>query len=300
MKSIMFSIFSVFIVLLLLTGLSYETQSKLKLTRKLFKELNKQIDRYSDAKADSDAESDENTESQADEFENTSELENTMESESEKLESLGDNKKQSEKNERLRYSPYSKEKTQIQIQMENWLSITSGDYGLVGKFPEVEQSEINLDSNYTRINDAYVNKKKTNGIPGPKFFWVRQNRKYIYYYANKKNSNNAIGTIYIDNIHNVRDSDDELCFSIIMKSPRDKTKYKICAQNKAIKKKWLCGLQKLLKLNSSQVCKGQVIKEAEKVENVKTKNVIQPMIIIPLAAKKCNEDWNYNQSKIKS
>jgi hypothetical protein len=144
-----------------------------------------------------------------------------------------------------------------------------------------------------------MGKNGTNHLksPGPNFFWFRQNLKYIYYYDSKE-SHNSLGSIYFDNMHEARDIlNSKRCFTIFMK---DEGVYKLCAERSKIKKKWLCKIQKILgQITLSPVCftAGPDTPD-QPAAPYKIVPIVQPMILIPLPAKHCNEDWNYLKSII--
>lgn len=195
-----------------------------------------------------------------------------------------------------RYVSYSKELTRVPIEMQDWLTITSSDYARVNHYPTATGTFIHLNQNYTRINDLYISKNNSHGIPGESYFWFRQNLKYIYYYENK-NLTLALGNIYIDNIADARDiKTSKKCFTIFMK---EDTTYKICGQSLNIKKKWLCRIQEIIRVSVSDVCRDKKSgdKNAEST-GFRKEIVVQPMILIPLPAGQCNEKWNYERCNI--
>ena len=306
MKSIV-----VALVLVLICSFSYETKTNVKLTRKLFNTINREIDNLVNQQPNN------NSSDEADDLEEDINHNNWIdESESDSLDSHLDlateteapKKPASEKSKlaatstkkrriRMKDLSYDREVLKTNVGYEDWLSIASVDFQHPNRYPTVEGNFLHLDGMNTRINDRYAKGNKIT-IPGENYFWFRQSLKYIYY-ADSKQSNNALGTIYIDNIKAVRDTKGDkkhpYCFNIFMQESVD---YKICAQTFAIKKKWFCIIQKLIHKKPSGICIGQKFgdRKAEVHQAVKTKTVIQPMVLIPLPAKHCNEEWNYQKS----
>ena len=191
---------------------------------------------------------------------------------------------------RMKDLPYDVEMSKIDLDLSDWLTISSASYANTKTYPDIADHYIHLDKNFTRINDKFISPFTTNGVPTPTSFWFKLNLKYVYYFETK-DCINALGRIYLDEVLDVRDlPSDYGCFSVIEREKN--VSYKICAETDFIKKKWLCRLQEICKVNKSKVCGG---KRDDAVDHpkFKIKNVIQPMILIPMAAEKCNENWNY-------
>ena len=311
MKSIV-----VLLVLVLICSFSYETKTNVKLTRKLFNTINREIDNLVNQPPYSDNSNNLNEEADTDNLEEDINHNNWIDdSESDSLDSHLDLATETEaprkkpanekaklaarlpkKRMRMKDLSYDKELLKTNLGHQDWLSIASEDFQHPNRYPTVAGSFLHLDNLNTRINDRYTKGNKLS-IPGVNYFWFRQSLKYIYY-ADSKASHNALGTIYIDNIKGVRDMKGDkkhpYCFTIFMQETVD---YKICAQTFAIKKKWFCLVQTLIHIKPSGICIGQKFgdKKAE-YHTYKTKTVIQPMVLIPLPAKHCNEEWNYQKS----
>jgi len=236
--------------------------------------------------------------SDSDNFSNSNILENTdyptptkLELETQRdVQNLLD--KQPIKRKRMKELGFNDEMNKINMNLNDWLSITSASFANTKRYNKFHGSYIHLNSNFTRINDKYINPFLTNGLPSATSFWFKQNLKYIYYFETK-NSTNSLGTIYLDNVQDVRDDPKEYgCFSII---ERDITiMYKICAETNYVKRKWLCKLQDIIKVELSAICKGKKSANVElDIDTFKIKHIIQPMILIPTPADNCNENWNY-------
>ena len=190
----------------------------------------------------------------------------------------------------MKDQPFDLEMKNIGMGLSGWLSIQSESYSNVNKYPGLSQQFIHLDKTFTRVNDKFLNEYESNGIPSATSFWFKQNNKYIYYFENK-DCVNALGRIYLDEVKDINDlPSDYGCFSITER--KGNNVYKICADTNFTKKTWLCKLQDICKVDKSAVCGG---KKDSKIENpeFKINAEIQPMILIPLAANNCNEQWDY-------
>jgi len=297
----------VVLTIFMLCSFSSENKTQEKLSRKLFNEIGNEIDKLVSkpkendnyevdnlSKVDLENNSEEGEEGEEDEVNgNVGKNTGDQDDEEKRKQAKKGLPSKKPKKRKLKTLPYGEEVRKAQnLLMQDWFTITSSDYAKLNKYPIQEESDIHLNSNYTRINDKWKKEKKgaKDVIPGQNFFWFRHNLKYIYYF-DSKSSYNALGSIYMDSVADARDIvNNKTCFTILMQ--KDVT-YKLCALNPAIKKKWLCHLQKLLKVRISKLCGGLEEEEVEKPQGYREETVIQPLVLIPMAAKHCNEEWNY-------
>jgi carbonic anhydrase len=194
--------------------------------------------------------------------------------------------------------------------MTDWLMISSKSFTNVFKFPPVTLSngvkaKIKTDSLYFRINSSY-NPQTQSATPaapdaggpesnlpsGPKYFWFRLSGSNLYY-SSTDSDINILGAVAVRAINSVRHlqvdgGNGDACFLV---KDIDNLEWKLCAKTLEIRTKWVCEIQKVLGINQDEICKIGKKKEAEK--NVITKNIIQPVIIIPIPSPQCNENWNY-------
>jgi carbonic anhydrase len=132
-------------------------------------------------------------------------------------------------------------------------------------------------------------------------FWFKVRGGYIYY-SSTKNDINVLDAIFAKSAIN----DDHLsplsnnsnsCFKVLDFNQND---WLLCAASVNTKLKWLCSLQTFLGQTLDYMCRPPSERKAANITLPETpspavhlKKVIQPVIIIPLASKECNEKWNY-------
>jgi carbonic anhydrase len=194
-------------------------------------------------------------------------------------------------------SPNSTGNNQI---VADWLEISSPSFKNYVKFPPITMPDgdtvpIEVDDNYFRINDAF-DKNQKNSTNTKKDFWFRLSGTHIYYTVTDTDLN-VLGAIAVSNIHKLDDKN-ELCFLI---DDAEDNKWTLCSIKTEITKKWVCAIKKNLGLKNLPIectyatAKANVTTIEKTVIDEKT---IQPIILIPLPSKKCNEGWNYlNQGK---
>lgn len=183
--------------------------------------------------------------------------------------------------------------------VQGWLSISSSAFGDLNRFPPIiltngQESSIQVDENSFRKNELYVqNSTDPASPPEQTNFWFRLKDNLIFYSSNPVDIN-IMGSFTIDDI--LEDQDDtKFCMIFIDK---EKIKWRLCSADNQLRHVFICAVKKLLKkpdyycflptnLNSTvdfdQLPKPTVI----------TDKLIQPIFLIPLASKNCNEKWNY-------
>jgi hypothetical protein len=209
-----------------------------------------------------------------------------------------------------------------EVSLSDWLTISSPSFKNQKKFPilavEEEQYDIStMTPNFQRLNffnfsllpqskrpphvnifsqtknDEISNLKNSDSESKREYFWFwfRASNKYVYYSSNPTYIN-QLGTFDIQKIGMVRGlpGNSQYCFEI---SDANNDVYKLCALTREVQRKWLCFIQKAKKLKSlDPICNGGT---AEITQKVKEKTIIQPLMIIPLPSKNCNDDWNYDK-----
>jgi carbonic anhydrase len=180
--------------------------------------------------------------------------------------------------------------------IQEWLRISTPDFSNKNKYPPVilpngDQVKIQTDSNYFRINIAYDETNKE-GPQNPLDFWFRITPSQMYY-SKDKTDYNVLGSISYTGV--AKDSDSSrYCFNIL----EHDNSYLICSTSNEIRRKVFCQLKKNLDEKLPYEC-STANKEAgvdiSKLPQpiVIDDKVIQPIILIPLPSKECNEGWTY-------
>jgi len=102
-----------------------------------------------------------------------------------------------------------------------------------------------------------------------------------------------LGSIPLKNIRNSRsDIKGKTCFRTIDKEGKN---WLLCTKKFKERISWVCLIREVLGYKKDKKCKETAIAQEEISPTVFDKKVTQPIILIPLASKMCNQDWNYLQ-----
>jgi carbonic anhydrase len=130
--------------------------------------------------------------------------------------------------------------------------------------------------------------------PSVREFWFRLSTVNLYYSVYQEDVN-ILGALPIKEIIRIDEivqdfieGKEIFCFYILDKLKHD---WRLCNHQKEISMKWMCFINNLI---------GKSSKNCEKDTNdptiIEEHTVIQPVIIIPLPSRFCNQDWNYQQT----
>jgi carbonic anhydrase len=191
-------------------------------------------------------------------------------------------------------------------ELSDWLSISSYKLRDSSVFPEVNVREGepqkfifgDLDQSMNLLFDqAQKEGAKYNGE-----FWFRSRSGYIYY-SSTKSDINVIGSIYVKKAADIAQPIDAYngtfyCFSVF---DYEDAEYKVCSLDQAVKYKWMCSLQSYTGVPVDLFCLPEDQRKAKlnlplSNPSVEIKSTTQPVIIIPTAARKCNQNWNYHSN----
>lgn len=194
-------------------------------------------------------------------------------------------------------------------QLSDWFTISSVSFLNTNKYPKTKISSPSKDKqnkdqslSYERVNtDSPA--ALAQGAPSANAFWFRVRGNYLYYTQTKEDIN-VMDAIYIKEVKDDPSLSDiskrtATCINVTDYSSNN---WLICATNQDTKKKWLCSLEKYLNQEGSVYCGSPQIatvnlqKDAE--PRVETKQVTQPMIIIPMESRHCNNKWDYSNKGI--
>ena len=190
-------------------------------------------------------------------------------------------------------------KSDLVVILEDWFKISSPSFKDYAVFPPISmpngsQISLKVDHNNFRINDAFDEDKIDFNLPPERqYFWFRLSERNIFYSLSKTDLN-ILGAILFETVIDASyfpdSSNYSTCISIL---ERENKRWKICAESIDIRNKWFCNIYDMLN-KSDPIC---VIYDPYK-PTVIEKVVTQPMILIPLPSRHCNDDWNYNQMGI--
>jgi carbonic anhydrase len=188
------------------------------------------------------------------------------------------------------------EKSTEGINIEGELFISSAAFRNRERFPPVmlpngTVAEIEVDSDMYRVNGQGCENSncKLN-------FWFRLAPQLHLYYAATEKDLNVLGAISIKNMVRVGDPlsptitqcGEAYCFEI---EDTVDSNWKLCAITWKRAMKWICAIKGALEIYDA-TC------EVKKNENVRIieKRIKEPIIIIPLPSRHCNDGWTYQNS----
>jgi len=180
--------------------------------------------------------------------------------------------------------------------MSDWFRISSSEFKNADKFPPIplpdySTATIKLNKHFYRINTAY--KKGTKIPPSKYFFWFRYSNKN-FYYTQQPTDLHVLGSIAIKQVSDVLPngpfSDEPFCFSVI---DQENHKWKLCAIDMDTKNNWICKIREELG-QSVENCKSILLSDGG--VTIITQKITQPIILVPLPTKNCNENWDYSRS----
>jgi carbonic anhydrase len=182
----------------------------------------------------------------------------------------------------------------------DWFMISSQAFLNPSIFPPVtlhsgQKLTIHTDPDFFRINDAYE-KASDDKPPTEKFFWFRLSGLNIYY-STTKTDINILGAVLVTAIERVGKHDGPMsgsnvtyCFSV---QDIDRHNWKLCSLEQNITDKWVCAIKTLLNEDDPK-CKPN--NGTDNNTKIIEKQITQPIIIIPLPSRQCNDGWNYQKN----
>ena len=197
-------------------------------------------------------------------------------------------------------SPASNAKVdEFTILMEDWLKISSNSFTDPNKFPPIflpngTVTKIQIDNKLYRINPVFDSSIIDDNLPiNNSTFWFRLSGK-SFYYASSKSDLNVLEALLTENIIDARIvsdyGDEKLCFEL---EDIEKYNWKLCGNNTEIRNKWICKIKEMKNINSD-LCNNLTLVNLSIPNTTEIENIIkQPIILIPLPSRSCNEEWNY-------
>jgi carbonic anhydrase len=201
-------------------------------------------------------------------------------------------------------SQYIKNLNDPSVQLQDWLSISSNAFMNPSKFPVMrlengDNIELKFGAQHDRMNEKF-SIAQNEGSENEYNFWFKIRGGYMYYFATKDDIN-ILGSILVQraentNIHN-KHANENITNSCFQVYDNANDMYLICAMTQDIKFNWLCSLQSFLKTDIDPFCfPAQPTQSLVKVDNanaVEVKKITQPVIIIPMSSRKCNNNADY-------
>jgi carbonic anhydrase len=186
--------------------------------------------------------------------------------------------------------------------LEDWFFISSPEFKDKLIWPHIllrNGTKIHVKTNERnyRLNPSYSDEKKDeNSPPTPVSFWFRLTGTHLYYSYSKTDFNLA-GAISIENIEKLDKTESTALFTIKI-IDHYSNEYILYTETNEIREKWWIQINKNLGIDLPEFHKEDVefsskldLSKIEKFE-VEEK-VIQPIIMVPLPRKTCNQNWTY-------
>jgi PH domain len=208
------------------------------------------------------------------------------------------NNKKSKKNKtKIIKIKRKKFKDPVKVLKEGWLKVSSPMFKHVGRFPTIElpngkKIRMKVNRQFFRINQIFKVYPKGEGLPpNKKYFWFRLSGKFLYYSMTAKDIN-VLGGIALKNIYDSLKTGhvvkEKYCFLV---KDRELKEWTLCAESNRQRVKWICQIKDILGHPLPKWCKNDGLLDAP--ATVITRKIKQPIILIPLASAKCNENWDY-------
>jgi carbonic anhydrase len=184
---------------------------------------------------------------------------------------------------------------------EGWLQISSSLFLNKNKFPPVVLEDgtveaIQVNADFFRRNDAFVPNSNDENLPKtPYHFYFRVNNDNLYY-SPTKTDETILGNIFFNRV--LIDSDDSKdCFFLYELGVPER--WRLCADDKNQRMAFVCEIKKELN-EEDYICskaadgKGEFLDmNAIPKPTVIEDRQIQPIMLIPLPSRNCNDKWDY-------
>lgn len=185
--------------------------------------------------------------------------------------------------------------------LQDWFYVSSPEFKDKHRFPPIPlrdctKLKIKFDYNDYRVNPQYKeDSKDDNSPPTPVSFWFRLSGTHLYYSYSKTEINLA-GAISIESINKVDKHDSYVLFCLQIED-KSQSEYTICHEKQDIRDKWFIQINTNLGIDMSEDTSSKEFEsnlDLSKFEKFEIEQkVIQPIIMIPIPRRKCNDKWNY-------
>lgn len=186
----------------------------------------------------------------------------------------------------------------LNVAVEGWMKIASRTFPDKVKTPIVllrsyKKKKLPIGVSNFRYNEYYTGKKYGDSdYPPSKFdFYFRYSDKNLYYTSHKK-SLYVLGQMSVLNIKVIKDSSDPNETGCIKLVDGYNVDWSVCPETSELKKKLFCKIKEDLDMLDTD-CQGYGVVSKEPI--IMEKKVKQPIILIPLPTRNCNEKWNFDK-----
>jgi carbonic anhydrase len=184
--------------------------------------------------------------------------------------------------------------------VEGWMAISSSQFRNVEKFPPIilqNGTEITIDVNFQDFRINSVNCSTTFDVPKPiddeRLFFFTLNSQCRLFYTSTPTDLNLFGILDVNKFTKLVFSEDytqEFPLYCIDITDDENRLWKVCEPIEANRNKWYCLMNRCLKLESQiDICYDLYDNKVD----IPTREIKQPIILVPLPSPTCNNKWNY-------
>jgi len=189
--------------------------------------------------------------------------------------------------------------------LEEWFMISSKVFNEQSRFPRVDvfgkKIQIKTDANNFRINGAYGHELLKSKLPNDKFFWFRLSGLNLYYTSTDTDIN-ILGAIHVESmvealLQDKLDASTEILTTCFVLKDSERNEWKICGLKEEVVKKWFCQLKTFLNIKDLNNCPDIIVDLKLPPPKIidKTIEITQPIILVPLEQRHCNDNWTYQK-----
>ena len=186
----------------------------------------------------------------------------------------------------------------LEVMMSGWCKVSSPLFKNKAYFPKVtlpdfSQHSIQTGEDDFRLNEFWSerNEGKPGNPPNDLYFWCRYSDKFLYYTANDK-SLSILGSINIRSMANIEEDMSKSDTNCLKLYDDANSQLSICLRDKKTKIRWSCRMKSDIGIAEDD-CKNLEVDDV--TPTIIEQKVTQPIIVIPLPSKECNEFWNYKK-----
>jgi carbonic anhydrase len=185
--------------------------------------------------------------------------------------------------------------------ISGWLMISTEDFKDDAIFPVItlpnnKQASVETTMANYRVNKVYDYAPTTSKPPNKYDFWFRLSGDHLYYTATNSDLN-VLGVMRVKEISNIAKGErlpvsrnsTYYCFTV---NDKQKSLWKLCQEKEDDAKKFRCTIKNVVTGADIKGCVNEGEDDDDDGSEDQT-TIEEPVVIIPLPSKFCNERWNY-------
>jgi carbonic anhydrase len=197
--------------------------------------------------------------------------------------------------------------TKLPALMEGWVRIKSAFLERNEQSPPLTvvtgQQKLDVDKDKNLVNTAFRDTPETQKLSLNKFYFYFRINKNYFYFTPSKESSSIVFFLKNDMIRSAANlNDEDFCMEIKtypMGGINDPS-FKICSTSQQAVNELSCYVNKAMKGEDGfEVCKKKLdLDLTVKAPKIVKRKINQPYIVIPLAQRMCNQNWNYYKNGV--